>query len=93
MTLLQALSVALLVSACVAISDVTIDTEGATRSVKKMVEDSRSATGFAIFVSLFVMLCELGLVTIRFLNFGVINRFFLPFGVLVLHYATVEPKT
>ena len=79
----QALSIALLVSACVAISDVSIDTTGTSRSVVDMVEDSRSATGFLIFISLLVLLWELGLILVRLLNFGIVNRTFLVFGIVV----------
>ena len=82
----QALSFAVLVAACVAISDVSIDTTGATEDVVDMVEDSRSATGFLIFVSLFLLLWELGLVLVRFLNFGAVNRFFFIFALVVSTY-------
>ena len=82
----QALSFAVLVAACVAISDVSIDTTGATEDVVDMVEDSRSATGFLIFVSLFLLLWELGLVLVRLLNFGAINRFFFIFALVVSTY-------
>jgi hypothetical protein len=85
----QALSFAVLVAACVAISDVSIDTTGAMEDVVDMVEDSRSATGFLIFVSLFVLLWELGLVLVRFLNFGAVNRFFFIFALVVVGVATV----
>ena len=81
--LLQALSFSVLVAACVAISDVSIDTTGATDNVVEMVKDSRSAAGFMIFVGLFVLLCELGLIVMRFLNFGAVNRFFLAFAIVV----------
>jgi hypothetical protein len=81
-----ALSFAVLVAACVAISDVSIDTTGAMEDVVDMVEDSRSATGFLIFVSLFVLLWELGLVLVRFLNFGAVNRFFFIFALVVSIY-------
>ena len=80
---LQALAFAVLVAACVAISDVSVDTEGADDNVVALVEDSRSATGFLIFVSLVVLLWELGLVILRFLNFGAINRFFTIFALVV----------
>ncbi|CAI8009246.1 hypothetical protein GBAR_LOCUS6244 [Geodia barretti] len=84
-----ALSFAVLVAACVAISDVSIDTTGATEDVVDMVEDSRSATGFLIFVSLFLLLWELGLVLVRFLNFGAVNRFFFIFALVVVGVAAV----
>lgn len=79
----QVLSFAVLVAASVAISDVSIDTTGASSSVVEMVNDSRSVSGFMIFVSLLAIVCEITLIVVRFLNFGVVNRFFLVFVIMV----------
>lgn len=79
----QVLSFAVLVAASVAISDVSIDITGASSSVVEMVNDSRSVSGFMIFVSLLAIVCEITLIVVRFLNFGVVNRFFLVFVIMV----------
>lgn len=80
---LQVLSIAVLAAASVSIADVSIDTAGVSSDVEEMVDDSRSAAGFMIFVSVLVILIEMALITVRFLNFGAVNRFFLVFVILV----------
>ena len=64
-------------------ANVSIDTTGATDAVTEMVNDSVDVSGFMIFVSLLAMLCEVALIAVRFLNFGVVNRFFFMFVALV----------
>lgn len=80
---LQILSFALLVAACVSISDVSIDTTRVNSDIEKMVEESRSAAGFMVFVSLLAILFELLLIAVRFSNFGVVNRYFFAFVIMV----------
>lgn len=70
-------------AACVAITDVSIDTAGVGRAVMELVQGSRDASGFVIFVTLLIMLWELGLIVFRFLNFGIINRFFTATAIVV----------
>ena len=85
-TYLQVLSVAVLVAACVSISDVDIDTSGASSHVKDLVSDGRSAAGFMVFTSLLAMVIEGTLILIQFLNFGVVDRFFGAFLLIVSAY-------
>lgn len=66
-----------------AITDVSIDTAGVGRAVMELVQGSRDASGFVIFVTLLIMLWELGLIVFRFLNFGIINRFFTATAIVV----------
>ena len=73
----------MLVAASVSVSDVSIDTTGASSNVVDLVDDSRSAAGFMVFVGIFVILCEVAVIAVRFLNFGAINRFFLVFVIVV----------
>lgn len=73
----------LLVAASASVSDVSIDTTGASSDVMEMVDDGRSVSGFMVFVSLLALLGEVALIIVRFLNFGAVNRFFLLFVVLV----------
>ena len=74
---------AVLVAASVSVSDVSIDTTGARSSVVELVDDGMSAAGFMVFVSILAILCEVAVITVRFLNFGAINRFFLMFVIVV----------
>ena len=91
--LIQLLSFASLVAACVSISDVSIDTTRVNSAIAEMVEESRSAAGFMVFVSLLAVLVELVLIAVRFINFGAVNRFFLVFVVTVSSETVCEVRT
>ena len=80
----------MLVAACVSISDVDIDTSGASNHVKDLVSDGKSAAGFMVFASLLAMVIEGTMILIRFLNFGAVNRFFGAFLLIVSTY--MEPN-
>ena len=73
---LQVLSTAVLVAASLSVSDVSIDTSGVSSHVKDLVSDGRSAAIVMVFASVLAMVIEGTLILIRFLNFGVVNRFF-----------------
>ena len=73
----------MLVAASVSVSDVSIDTTGSRGNVVELVDDGKSAAGFMVFVGILAILCEAAVITVRFLNFGAINRFFLVFVIMV----------
>ena len=75
-SILQVLSTAVLVAASLSVSDVSIDTSGVSSHVKDLVSDGRSAAIVMVFASVLAMVIEGTLILIRFLNFGVVNRFF-----------------
>ena len=66
----------MLVAASVSIADVSIDTSNATNHVKDLVSDGRSAAVVMVSASLLAMVIEGAMILLRFLNFGVVNRFF-----------------
>ena len=61
----------------------SIDTTGANSDIVELVNDSRSAAGYMIFVGIFAILFELTLIVVRFINLGAVNHFFCIFVILV----------